>query len=147
MISTTSDESIIIPGTEYTITTHGVKVCLIDFNLSRATDDKGHVHAFDIIDEEIFTGYGDIQYDVYRSMRQYITSNGDQGWQGFHPKTNVFWLDYLVQKILEKAEGVKDEGGGGGEIRDRLVAFGKRILDCKSADQVAQDEFVQCQLK
>ena len=31
-------------------------------------------------------------------MRSHVTDD----WRGFHPKTNVFWLHYLADKLLEK---------------------------------------------
>ncbi|KAF8698888.1 hypothetical protein AX14_001082 [Amanita brunnescens Koide BX004] len=78
---------------------HGVQATIIDLGLS-------HMDAIDIdgceevywtaIDEEIFMGEGDYQFDVYRMMREHVGSD----WEKFSPFTNVMWLHYLVRKLL-----------------------------------------------
>ncbi|GAA5940393.1 uncharacterized protein JCM15063_002621 [Sporobolomyces koalae] len=50
-------------------------------------------------DDCIFDGHGDTQFDVYRGMREVVEREG-RGWQGFHPKTNLLWLHYLIDKLL-----------------------------------------------
>jgi serine/threonine-protein kinase haspin len=68
-----------------------LKVTIIDFTLSRVTDDSTILFNNLDNDPEIFQGLGaddvegDLQFDIYRSMRDMIKSD----WSGFHPKTNV----------------------------------------------------------
>lgn len=77
--------------------TKKIEVTLIDFTLSRATNEDGTV-MFDAFEDEcIFEGEGDYQFDIYRMMRDYVKSD----WEGFHPLTNLMWLHYLSTKLLE----------------------------------------------
>ncbi|GAA5902216.1 hypothetical protein JCM5296_006630 [Sporobolomyces johnsonii] len=88
----------------------GVKATLIDFTLSRvrqphptgrgrSSKGKGKVLFDGFEDECVFEGQGDHQFDVYRSMRTLVEQEGG-GWEGFHPRTNVLWLHYLLRKLL-----------------------------------------------
>ncbi|TFK68207.1 hypothetical protein BDN72DRAFT_879180 [Pluteus cervinus] len=79
---------------------HGVRATLIDLGLARmdAGDGSGgeRVH-WTPLEEEIFMGSGDYQFDVYRLMRDYNIDN----WVDFNPFTNVMWLHYLSLKLLQ----------------------------------------------
>ncbi|KAJ1917061.1 hypothetical protein IWQ60_007903 [Tieghemiomyces parasiticus] len=88
-----------------TVPTHGLRVTVIDYTLSRVRTPAGHTLFVNITDEDIFTGQGDRQYDVYREMRQANASN----WQAFQPQSNVRWFVYLVDKLLtvKCGEGVE----------------------------------------
>lgn len=55
----------------YEIPTKGIEVAIIDFTLSRIEYD-GVVMFNDLaIDEELFTGDGDYQFEIYRMMRKH----------------------------------------------------------------------------
>ncbi|GAA5872502.1 hypothetical protein JCM16303_004539 [Sporobolomyces ruberrimus] len=103
-----------------TTRTPTVKATLIDFTLSRMlepnstsapsttrsrskskkkTAPKRQVLFDPFEDECIFEGEGDQQFDVYRGMRTVVEREGG-GWEGFHPKTNLLWLHYLINKLL-----------------------------------------------
>lgn len=73
----------------------GVQATIIDFTLSRACFEE-KVIAHQMEDEAFFTGKGDIQFEVYRQMRE--TTKGD--WRGSYLLTNVLWLHYLLRKII-----------------------------------------------
>ena len=47
-------------------------------------------------DQELFTAHGDYQFDIYRKMQE---ANGDE-WKSFNPRSNVFWLHYLSDKLI-----------------------------------------------
>lgn len=47
-------------------------------------------------DPALFAAHGDYQFEIYRMMRDHVC--GD--WSGFHPKTNVYWLHYLTDKLV-----------------------------------------------
>jgi hypothetical protein len=98
----------------------GVKATIIDYTLSRATIGKTLI-AYPFDDESLFEGQGecgrcarearkgadrrmkeaepshptigDVQFDVYRQMRQEI--KGD--WSGYYPYTNVL-VSWIAQK-------------------------------------------------
>ncbi|KAF7792874.1 hypothetical protein EIP86_003975 [Pleurotus ostreatoroseus] len=78
---------------------YGVKATVIDLGLSRMDpddeDDTGGVH-FTPFDDEVFEGEGDYQFDVYRMMRSHIGTS----WETYRPLTNVMWLHYIVDKLL-----------------------------------------------
>ncbi|KAF8639631.1 hypothetical protein AX17_000896 [Amanita inopinata Kibby_2008] len=78
---------------------HGVQATIIDLGLSRmdATDGNGAEKIYwTALDEEIFMGEGDYQFNVYRIMRDHIADD----WESFNPVTNVMWLHYLVLKLV-----------------------------------------------
>ncbi|KAJ2493337.1 hypothetical protein IWW37_000621 [Coemansia sp. RSA 2050] len=104
------------------IPSYKVRCTIIDYTLSRLHIDNDasdaaankpanydpakNVFYVALKDEALFQGQGDIQYDVYRQMRQ--CSKND--WEGFHPHTNVLWLSYTLLKILEtKDSAIKHE--------------------------------------
>ena len=84
------------------VKTDGVKTSIIDFSLSRLSLDK--VTIFNNLSEEpsLFTAKGkdhtggDYQFDIYRKMREV---NGNK-WELFTPKTNLWWLDYMLEKMI-----------------------------------------------
>lgn len=60
------------------------KATIIDYTLSRATIGKTLI-AYNFQDETLFQGHGDMQFDIYRQMKQ--ETKGD--WSAFHPHTNI----------------------------------------------------------
>jgi len=83
------------------IPSHGVIVTIIDYTLSRAEVNQQIIGGGKIWDDdELFQGCGDKQFDVYRSMRDYVETHSsddmkDKKWQGFYPKTNVMVKFYF----------------------------------------------------
>ncbi|KAF8309153.1 hypothetical protein DL93DRAFT_2141714 [Clavulina sp. PMI_390] len=81
---------------------NGIKATIIDFGLSRMEYRDGDrrenkaLPLYTTLEEAIFQGEGDYQYDVYRMMR---VINGDD-WESFNSFTNVLWLHYLVVQLL-----------------------------------------------
>lgn len=86
----------IVNGQETNVKSSGVFATIIDFTLSRMSEKE--IIVFDDLsrDEELFQGKGDYQFDVYRLMKE---ENGNN-WEEFTPKTNVLWLDYLLDKLI-----------------------------------------------
>ena len=62
----------------------GVRCTIIDLGLARIDGGHGDV-SWTSPEDEIFTGEGDYQYDVYRMMRAHNMGN----WRAFRPLTNV----------------------------------------------------------
>ena len=70
---------------------------------------------------------GDYQFDVYRNMKVHNHNN----WEEFNPKSNVFWLDYLLDKMTSEVfysakKTTKPHKSGLGKmrtIRSRLLEF------------------------
>ena len=88
----------------------GIRATIIDFTLSRVNALEGQEPAVSsdgvlydkMAGDELFEGHGDIQFDVYRQMRQ--ATKGE--WHTFEPVTNLLWLRYLVTKLIEN-KGLK----------------------------------------
>lgn len=59
-------------GKEIKIETHGVKVSIIDYTLSRMVFEGCCFYNDLANDEELFSAVGDYQFDIYRFMKQHI---------------------------------------------------------------------------
>ncbi len=84
--------------------TANIEVTLIDYTLSRASLPNGSAVWNSMTDEDIFSGEDDLQFDVYRWMRDEIPGENPQGkkWESFVPKTNVLWLYHLLEKLMQQ---------------------------------------------
>ncbi|KAF8351644.1 hypothetical protein F5887DRAFT_1269216 [Amanita rubescens] len=108
------------------------------WSLSRmdATDANGFEKVYwTPIEEEVFMGEGDYQFDIYRIMRDHVGSR----WERFNPLTNVMWLHYIALKLLHSKD-LKPPGVTGSlselekllakcvsEVRARKKAVKKKI--------------------
>ncbi|GER52294.1 serine/threonine-protein kinase Haspin [Striga asiatica] len=121
----------ILEGRKLHIKTFGLVVSIIDFTLSRINTGEDILFLDLSTDPELFEGpKGDKQADTYRKMRD-VT---DECWEASFPKTNVLWLQYLVDILLLKKSyerTSKDE-------RD-LRSFKKRLNSYGSAKECASD--------
>ena len=79
----------------------GFAITLIDYTLSRADTAEGTVFN-PMDDEELFCGQDNPQFDCYRLMRQIMTRDTAADWGDFVPETNVIWLHYLLERLLER---------------------------------------------
>ena len=79
-----------------------IEVTLIDYTLSRATIQDGNAVCNGMTDEEIFLGEDDLQFDVYRWMREEMPGQDlhSKDWKAFVPMTNVLWLYHLLVKLM-----------------------------------------------
>lgn len=79
-----------------------IEVTLIDYTLSRATLQNGLVICNSMTDEEVFSGEDDLQFDVYRWMREEMPGQElhSKEWEAFVPRTNVLWLYHLLEKLM-----------------------------------------------
>ncbi|KAI8531779.1 hypothetical protein RHMOL_Rhmol11G0162200 [Rhododendron molle] len=115
------------------IRTFGLVVSIIDFTLSRINSGDDILFLDLSLDPELFEGpKGDKQSETYRKMRD-VT---EDCWEGSFPKTNVLWLQYLVDILLLKKSydrTTKDE-------RD-MRSLKKRLNSCNSAREATSDPF------
>ena len=106
------------------VETCGVTTTIIDFSLSRLSMDK--VTIFNNLSEDptLFTARGkdqpggDYQFDIYRKMKETNSNN----WEPFQPKTNILWLDYMLDKMTTEVyysakKTTKPHKSGMGKIR------------------------------
>ncbi|XP_051013860.1 serine/threonine-protein kinase haspin [Acomys russatus] len=117
-------------GKTGTIPTHGLQVNIIDYTLSRLERD-GIVVFCDISSEEdLFTGEGDYQFEIYRLMRK----ENKNCWGEYHPYNNVLWLHYLTDKILNQMS-FKNKGQSAAmrQVKRKLQHFYRTVLSFSSA--------------
>ncbi|KHN83051.1 Serine/threonine-protein kinase haspin [Toxocara canis] len=83
------------------VRSHGVKASIIDFSLSRINKGRAVIRTDLAADEDLFSGVGDYQFEIYRMMKQ---ENGiaakANNWSKFTPRSNVFWLHYLLRHLM-----------------------------------------------
>ncbi|KAJ3161702.1 Serine/threonine-protein kinase haspin [Geranomyces michiganensis] len=93
----------ILDGKQCKVPHYGLRMCVIDYTWSRVRE-RLEVTFNPLEDPGLFSGAGkgkrggDLQFDVYRWMK----AETDEHWEGFFPKTNIFWVHYLMDKILAK---------------------------------------------
>ncbi|KAJ3342011.1 Serine/threonine-protein kinase haspin [Gonapodya sp. JEL0774] len=100
----------------------GLEVRIIDYTLSRCNA-GGRVWFNNMADEDIFKSEGDRQFDVYREMRDHTAKD----WGGFYPKTNLMWLSYILDKLLNSKE--KKPPTLRGKAKSEEEAAKKRLQD------------------
>ncbi|XP_036829395.1 uncharacterized protein LOC110512591 isoform X2 [Oncorhynchus mykiss] len=123
--------SFLLNGTNHSLETRGVSVRIIDYSLSRLEIDGLTVSCDISEDEELFQGHGDLQFDIYRLMRQ---ENGNK-WGDYQPHSNVLWLHYLSSKLLTMT--YKSRGGRGvKQARLDLQRFHDDVLTFRSASDI-----------
>ncbi|KAI3958120.1 hypothetical protein MKW98_020762 [Papaver atlanticum] len=126
-------EKFVLEGRQMRARTFGLSISIIDFTLSRINTGEA-IHYLDISnDPELFKGpRGCKQSETYRKMRK-VT---EECWEGSFPKTNVLWLQYLVDILLQK----KSFGQTSKNKRD-LRSLKKRLDTCCSAKEAVADPF------
>lgn len=117
-------------GKTSTIPTHGLQVNIIDYTLSRLERDGIVVFCDISAEEDLFTGEGDYQFEIYRLMRK----ENKNCWGEYHPYNNVLWLHYLTDKILNKMKfKTKCQSAAMKQIRKNLQHFHRTVLSFSSA--------------
>jgi len=90
-------------GDLYEVDTEGVTTNIIDFSLSRLTTEGVTIFSDKTTDPTLFTAKGkdkpggDYQFDIYRMMK----AHNKEDWESFSPKTNIFWLHYMLDKMVD----------------------------------------------
>ncbi|XP_076805930.1 uncharacterized protein LOC143449563 [Clavelina lepadiformis] len=132
--------------TEYTccgktnqISTCGLRVHIIDFTLSRIS--KGGLCLYQDLscDPDIFKGDAsqDYQFEIYRMMRSEV----DEDWSVFKPKTNVFWIYYLLDKCLNKIKYKNKRSKIHTQALSRLKNLHANVLQYKSCLHLLRENF------
>ena len=117
---------------------NGIKCSIIDYSLSRMSDSAGI--AFRDLDtiEWLFEGDPSIdsQYQVYKDMRK---SKGQASWKDFHPRTNILWLNFIFERLVQKQKKSIQKPKS---IFSALTKLHKNILKYYSVQELKQrDQF------
>ncbi|XP_049633272.1 serine/threonine-protein kinase haspin [Suncus etruscus] len=122
-----------LDGKTKSIPTLGLQVNIIDYTLSRLERD-GIVIFCDISkDEDLFTGEGDYQFEIYRLMRK----ENNNCWDEYHPYNNVLWLHYLTDKILkEMTYKRKCSNPSMKQMKRKIQHFHRTMLNFSSATEL-----------
>ncbi|VFQ83499.1 unnamed protein product [Cuscuta campestris] len=122
-----------LEGRQIHVRTFGLLISIIDFTLSRINTGEDVLFLDLSSDPELFEGpKGDKQSETYRKMRE-VTG---EYWEGSFPKTNVLWVQYLIDVLLLKksyARSTKDER--------ELRSLRKRLSSYGSAKEASNDPF------
>lgn len=84
-------------GKTIRLPTHGVQATIIDYTLSRIEYRNVCLYQDLATDPELFEATGDYQFDIYRLMQQ----RTENQWEVFEPYTNILWLHYVVNKMID----------------------------------------------
>ncbi|XP_004857283.1 serine/threonine-protein kinase haspin [Heterocephalus glaber] len=128
-------------GKTSTIPTHGLQVNIIDYTLSRLERDGIVVFCDISMDEDLFAGEGDYQFEIYRLMRK----ENNNCWCEYHPYNNVLWLHYLTDKILNHMTfKSKHNTPALKEMKKKIQHFYRTVLNFSSAtDLLCQHSLFQ----
>lgn len=122
-----------LEGKSLHVRTFGLWISIIDFTLSRINTGEDILFLDLSSDPELFEGpKGDKQADTYRKMKEAT----EDCWEESFPKTNVLWLQYLVDILLLKKtfdRSSKDER--------ELRSLKKRLNSYGSAKEATADPF------
>ncbi|KAB1265710.1 Serine/threonine-protein kinase haspin [Camelus dromedarius] len=117
-------------GQTSAIPTRGLQVNIIDYTLSRLERDGIVVFCDISTDEDLFTGEGDYQFEIYRLMRK----ENNNCWGEYHPHNNVLWLHYLTDKILKQMTfKSKCNTPAMKQVRRKIQHFHRTMLNFSSA--------------
>ena len=141
LVKRVDDEPIIdykVAGIPYEVPTGGVKVSIIDFSLSRMSKDGYILHDDLSKQEDLFENDAgiDYQFEIYRKMRDL---NGND-WETFHPQTNIFWLEYMLHKLIEK-KYTRSRTKEHQQSMAKLQSLKQIILDFESTKDFVESNF------
>ncbi|KAM7354721.1 haspin [Cochliomyia hominivorax] len=118
-----------------TIPTKGVQITIIDYTLSRMTFNDYCFYNDLSNDEELFSATGDYQFEIYRMMRKILNNN----WEKYEPKTNVYWISYIISKMIEGVCYKHVRSKIHLKYVDRMKKLQRTILTYNSCEDCARD--------
>ncbi|XP_060877718.1 uncharacterized protein LOC132950329 isoform X2 [Metopolophium dirhodum] len=127
-----------LEGQHFNVPSRGIKITIIDYTLSRMTYNSNHIYNDLAKDTELFTSVGDYQFDIYRMMRK---ETNDQ-WELFKPATNIYWLHYVLDKMLMSVHYKKTNTILHSNGLSNLERLKNVILSFNSAKGFAESELI-----
>lgn len=122
-----------VNGNKIEIPSYGVKATIIDYTLSRILYKDCCLYQDLSADPELFTAEGDYQYDIYRQMKLQT----DSQWETFEPFTNVLWLHYLIDKMIDGVRYSSKKTNKHRAVLDEMMKLRDGLLEYKSASHYA----------
>lgn len=120
-------------GKTIVVPTYGVRVSIIDYTLSRMVFEQCVLFNDLSTDDELFTAGGDYQFDIYRLMKQRLSND----WTAYEPYTNVLWLHYTVDKMINGARYKSSKSKKHRSAIHEMMTIRDNLLDNQSAYEVA----------
>lgn len=129
------EATFVLNGQTYTVPTEGVQVTIIDYTLSRMLYKRNYLQFNDLAhDEDLFSATGDYQYEIYRLMRKRLGNV----WSSFEPYTNVLWLHYMIDKLINGARYRLKQSKKHKAAIKQLMTLRDEVCDYKSAAELAK---------
>jgi len=116
-------------GKTIEIPTFGVKATIIDYTLSRLVYKDQCLFQDLAADPELFEATGDYQYDIYRLMR----TNTDNCWEVYEPFTNILWLHYIIDKMIDGVRYSSRKAVKHRQAIDQMMKIRDEMLEYRSA--------------
>lgn len=127
----------LLNGKPIKIPSHGVKVTIIDYTLSRILYKDCCLYQDLSADPELFEAAGDYQYDIYRLMK----SRTKGQWETFEPFTNVLWLHYAIDKMIDGVRYSSKKSIKHRTSMDDMMKLRDELLVYKSATDYAETNY------
>lgn len=137
LISPTAEKFItfILNGKSIEIPTFGVRATIIDYTLSRIVYRDVCLYQDLAADPLLFEADGDYQFDIYRLMK----NQTQDSWERFAPYTNVLWLHYLCDKMINGCRYTSRKAQKHRTVIDQLMKIRDDLLDFQSAYAYAEN--------
>lgn len=119
----------IVGGKSINIATHGVRATIIDYTLSRIVYKSTCLYQDLAADPMLFEADGDYQFQIYRLMQK-ETKNC---WERYEPFTNVLWLHYLIDKMINGVRYTSRKASKHRNVIDELMKLRDQMLELRSA--------------
>lgn len=113
------------------IPSHGVKVTIIDYTLSRMVFDGVCFYNDLSNDDELFSAGGDYQFDIYRFMKSRLKNH----WERYEPYTNILWLHYTLDKMINGARYRCPKNKKHRAAIQEMMQLRDELLDYKSSSE------------
>lgn len=139
LVTPTSDASLTfnLNGKSIEVRTHGIKATIIDYTLSRLVYKNCCLFQDLAADPELFEATGDYQYDIYRLMR----SKTKNYWEIFEPYTNILWLHYTINKMVDGVKYTAKKGVKHRQFIDKMIQLRDELQDYHSTFDYVESMF------
>lgn len=137
LVRPTTEKSVTfhLNGRPIEVRTHGIKATIIDYTLSRIVYKDCCLFQDLAADPELFEAVGDYQFDVYRLMRK----KTENYWEVFEPYTNILWLHYLVDKMIDGVNYTSKKGNKHRNFMAKMLELRDELLEYRSATECIED--------